>query len=261
MPLAASHKLIMPGALFYELMTTSLEARRKCFAKLPPTENPVILVDHIGVLLAYEASKNRPAGQPSGHRIGIRFRFNQLLISDDYVLPAEAQLAVDEQTIDVAQDVQRLIALAETIPKLFPDLLSGSSAERANSRRRAEHAVSHLDEIHHFYSALKASDGYPEHPCTFGKLGKWAHIRWLQVVMLFAIDLHVRYQGKLRGGLTPKVLEKLEHDVHDAQILALGALEGAIATSELKLFRWFSLLRPNGIAVNRATSHSHESLA
>ncbi len=247
--LAASHRLIMPGALFYELMTTSPEVRRRCFSKLPQIENPVILVDHIGMLLAYEASRLRPAGQPSGHRIAMQFRFNEHLLLDDYVLPAEAQLAVDEQTKEVEQDVQRLIDLSETIPRLFPTLLSGTSMERASSRSRAEEAVSGVDEIHRFYSDLRAVGGYPEHPRTFGRRGKWAHIRWLQVLMLFAVDLHVRYQGRLRESLTPKLLVKLEHDIHDAQILALGTLEGAIATRERKLLRWWRLLNPNGDAM------------
>jgi hypothetical protein len=50
----------------------------------------------------------------------------------------------------------------------------------------------------------------------------------------------------LREIATPNVLVKLEHDVHDAQILALGVMEGALVTREQKLQRWFRLLRPDG---------------
>lgn len=70
--------------------------------------------------------------------------------------------------------------------------------------------------------------------------------------MLFALNLYVRHQGRLKEQLTPKGWVRLEHDVHDAQILALGVLEGALATSELKLQRWFSLLRPSGKVFDRA---------
>ncbi len=70
--------------------------------------------------------------------------------------------------------------------------------------------------------------------------------------MLFALDLFVRYRGGLRAQLTPRVRERLEHDVHDAQILALGVLEGAIATRELKLLKWWSILSPAGTAYGAA---------
>lgn len=40
---------------------------------------------------------------------------------------------------------------------------------------------------------------------------------------------------QLREQLTRNALVRLGHDVHDAQILALGALEGALATDEVKL--------------------------
>lgn len=159
--LAESHRLIMPGALFYELMTTSPEGRRKCFSKLPQTENPVILVEHIGVLLAYESTRHRPAGQPSGHRLQMRFRFNERLLLDQYVLPDDAKQTIDEQTSETEQDIQRLIDLVEKTPNLFQGLLSGTTAQRAFSLRRAEAAVSRLDEVQRFYGAMSSPDGLP----------------------------------------------------------------------------------------------------
>ncbi|MNT61706.1 hypothetical protein D3C72_1993660 [compost metagenome] len=74
----------------------------------------------------------------------------------------------------------------------------------------------------------------------------WAIYRWLQVQFLFALDLYVRYQGKVPDSMGSAAWEKLEHDVLDAQVLMLGCLEGAFATNEKKLIRWRRMLCPNG---------------
>lgn len=246
MELARGYRLVMPGALFYELLTTSAEVRKRCFAKLPQTENPVVLVDHIGVLLSHESATGKPSGKPSGHRIDFSFRFNERLLAEDYELPEEAKTALEEQTKDVESDVRQLIALAEMTPSLFPGLLVGTTAQQHAARRRAEAAIGQLEQIHKFYSVLQPVLPELRYPVVFDKFKKWTFLRWLQVLMLFALDLFVRYQGKLRDGLTQKVLERLEHDVHDAQILVMGVLEGAIATREKKLLQWWPLLCPAG---------------
>ncbi len=253
--LASSNMLVMSGAIFYELLTTDPEARCKCFSKLPQTENPVVLVDHIGVLLAQEVRTGRPSGKPSGHRHSFRFRFNERLLELQYELPEEAMVVLREQTTDVEEDVERLLVLAEQTPGLFPGLLTGSSDEQNSARARAEAAISQLEQVHRFYSAMESTEPTLPHPSIRSQFAKWAHLRWLQVLMLFALDLYVRYRGRIQEVLTPKVREKLEHDVHDAQVLTLAILEGSIATRERKLSRWWTLLAPgatnHGTAVNQ----------
>jgi hypothetical protein len=250
--LAESHELLMPAALFHELLTTDPDARRKCFAKLPQTENPVVLVDHVGRLISHEIEMGLPSGRPSTHRMDIRFRFHPRLVESDYELPDEAQAAVREQIEEVQGDIQRLIDLSETIPVLFPGLLSGSTEAQAAAKADAEASVGDLEDILAFYNNMEPAQMTPAGPQIHGALEQWAHLRWLQVLMLFAIDLHVRYRGRLRKELSSGVMERLEHDVHDGQILALGALEGAIATQEKKLLRWWPILCPNGQAYGTA---------
>ena len=75
---------------------------------------------------------------------------------------------------------------------------------------------------------------------------KWAIYRWVQVQLLFALDVHVRYQGNIPTPLSSNVYEKMEHDVLDAEQLILGCLEGAFATRENKHKRWWRLLCPDG---------------
>ncbi len=247
--LAVARDLVMPGALFYELLTTSAKERRMCFLKLPQTENPVILVDHIGILLAREIDRGQPSGRPSQYRVDMRFEFNKKLQTFDYDLPSDAKKAVDQQTIDATSDANRLIDLSEEAPSLFPGLLSSSARERDQAKVDAEAAIGDLETVRTFYSTLEHPDSTKTYPLVSGDLSQWALIRWLQVLMLVALDLHVRYQGRLRERLAPGTRERLEHDVHDAQILCMGVLEGAIATNEKKLLRWFPLLTPTGAAI------------
>jgi hypothetical protein len=63
---------------------------------------------------------------------------------------------------------------------------------------------------------------------------------------LFALDVFVRYRGAVTEALNPITYEKMEHDVLDAQVFMLGCLEGAFATQEKKLKRWWALLCPDG---------------
>lgn len=246
MALAESHELLMPAALFHELLTTDPAARRKCLAKLPQTHNPVILVDHVGQLILHEIETGLPSGRPSSHRMDIRFRFHPHLAEIDYELPDEAQAAVRDQIEEVHEDIERLVDLSETIPILFPGLLSGTAKAQGAAKSDAEASIGSLEYILAFYNDMEPAQMTPAGPKIHENLEQWAHLRWLQVLMLFAVDLHVRYQGRLRKELTSGVLERLEHDVHDGQILALGALEGAIATQEKKLLRWWPILCPHG---------------
>lgn len=244
--LSETHRLVMSGALFYELITTSEEQRRRCFAKLPRADNPVELVDHVGELMRRELETGKACGKPSANTLGIRFRFNPNLLQDDYRLPDEALEALQQEALDLANERERLIQLSESTPSLFPNVLSGSTEARRESRAEAEAAIADVAQIITFYRGLASPDPCSPFPDADLVGPDWAHIRWVQVQMMFALDLHVRYQGAVRTALTAKVLERLEHDVHDAQHLALGVLEGAFATRENKLRRWWALLRPDG---------------
>lgn len=143
-------------------------------------------------------------------------------------------------------DVERLVSLAELTPSFFPELLDGDDAQRASARAEVEQLIGKPEAFLDFYAQLESPDSSLPYPPIKSAPEDWAHIRWLQVLMLFATDLFVRYQGRLSNSLTPAVVTRLEHDVHDAQILALGILEGALATKELKLRRWWQTLKPTG---------------
>jgi hypothetical protein len=236
----------MPGAVFFELMTTDPLSRRRCFAKLPPITNPVRLVDDIGVLLRFEIHTGQPCGMPSNHRVSFSFKFNERLLNEDYKLPLDAQRTLEQQIAEAEEEAIRLIDLSEQTPDLFPNLLDGNVEQQAGARREVEALIATEAAIHEFYTRLESPEPTLPYPKIDRTPSEWAHIRWLQVKMLFATDLFVRYRGRLRAMTTPNVLRKLEHDVHDAQILALAVLEGAFVSRERKLLQWFRLLRPDG---------------
>lgn len=249
--LSSTHQLIMPGPLFYELLTTTPEARRKCLSKLPQTDNPVKLIDHIAVLLRHEMELHEPAGLPSNYSLPQRFRFNNKLLDVDYVLPSDAAERINKLEKVIHTEVNALIDLSDLIPSIFPGLLEGRTNSQNEKCQEAQHQIADLTVIQTFYSKFEAPTATSPFPVIETNLEEWAIIRWLQVKMLFALNLFVSYRGRLQQSLTDKVRLRLEHDIHDAQILVLGILEGALATNENKLREWFQLLRPFSTLIPR----------
>lgn len=238
--------LLMCSALFYELLDTSPKQRRRCFGKLLPIVNPVILVEHVSDLLRRELRDQRPSKKPSECAIDITFRFSPTLLSANYELPAEARKAMQEEVESLDNERRHLIDLSETASSLFSGLLKGNDAQRAWARENALMTIADIEWVTGFYAQLGSPDPNAPFPAPSIVGPEWAHLRWLQVQLFFTLDLYVRYQGRLRDMLTEHVCLKIEHDLHDAQALALGVLEGGFATREKKLAKWFSLLRPDG---------------
>lgn len=245
--LARSKRLLVSDALFYELLTDSEPSRSRIFAKFPPGLNPIDFVSHVGELMSYEINHQRASGKPSAHRIDVKFEFNRALATGGYELPIAAQSAIQEKSDEIRADVESSIDLARTIPKFFPDLLTGSQADQLSQRQEAEALVASRDSFREFYASLESPDKERPFPPVDLVDQNWAIYRWLQIHFLFALDLYVRYGGRLPDKPSAKTLEKLEHDVLDAQLLALGCLEGSFATTEKKLVRWWRILLPEGV--------------
>lgn len=245
--LMETHRLMMADTLFYELISSSEPGRSRCFAKLPPVENPVDLVIHLGGLLQREIHTHAPCGKPSANLETMRFRFNAALASRDYVLPPYAVEAIEEEERQLHSEVDSLLALVGTVPTMFPDLLMGSDADRAAQRTRVEAAIANdTASIRQMYAGFLPQPDAPSLPPAHLIDRNWAIFRWLQVRLLLVVDIYCRYGGNVPQHPTGRVFEKLEHDLQDAQYLVLGLLEGCFATREKKLRRWFSLLCPEG---------------
>jgi hypothetical protein len=245
--LATSHRLLVSDALFYELLTADGPARRKCFAKFPAEENPVDLISHVGVMMRFEIDNQTPAGKPSAHRENdVPFRFNDALLSEDYELPADARRNIEEHTAQLRSDVMTYLNRVEVVPTFFPNLLSGTTDERKVAVEEAERAIATPGALLPLYSNLEPPFGEKPLPPIERVCEHWAVYRYLQAQMLFALDVFVKYQGRTPDVSNQNIYERMEHDVLDAQVLILGCLEGAFATHERKLQRWWKVLCPYG---------------
>jgi hypothetical protein len=244
--LAQNNRILMSDALFYELLTTRPEARVQCFAKFPNIQNPVDLINHAGILMRRELETGQPSGKPSHHKEDMKFVFNSALLDLGYCPPTDAQEAIDEETARLKDSVQSFLAKAATVQSMFPELLCGSQAERDAAHLDAEKAIVAPNALLPFISQFTPPPGEPPLPSAESINEEWALYRWVQVQLLFTLDAYVRYQGKIPEPLTPRLYEKMEHDVLDAEQLILGCLEGSFATRENKHKRWWALLCPDG---------------
>jgi hypothetical protein len=244
--LADSHRLLVSDALFYELISNPRD-RHICFAKFPSRENPVEFVMHVGGHLRREIETRKPSGRPSQNVEEFRFEFNEELLSDSYELSTEAAQVLAEHDAELQSDVGSFISRAKGMKRFFPEVFVGSDAQRAQARLKVRRViVGEKRELLRFYGKLQAPPRRRGFPRKRHLTEEWALFRWLQVQMLFGLDLSWRYGVNLWKPLTSKQYEKLEHDVLDAQYLLLGVLEGAFATQERKLQEWFTALRPDG---------------
>lgn len=244
--LAQNDRILMSDTLLYELLTTRPEARTQCFAKFPNVQNPVDLINHVGILMRRELETRQPSGKPSLHKEDLKFLFNSALLDPEYRPPADAQEAIDEETARLKESVQSFLAKAETIELMFPGLLRGSQAERDAAHLGAEKAIVAPNALLPFISQFTFPPGETPLPPATRINEKWALYRWVQVQLLFTLDVYVRYQGKIPEPLTPRLYEKMEHDVLDVEQLILGCLEGSFATRESKHKRWWALLCKEG---------------
>ena len=240
------HRILMTEALLYELLSNPTD-RRSCFAKLPAATNPVDIVMHAGGYLKKEIYSRKRAPRPSERIQDFDFEFNTRLRGNDYQLPPEAVLVLQDQHDELLTEIASLKARALHMPSFFPEVFRGSDTERLISRLEAERDIAAKPgKLFDFYASLRSPKGQKKLPARKLITEDWAVYRWMQIHLLFALDLYCRYGGALANALTPNVEEKIEHDVLDAQYLFIGILQKSFATHEKKLRRWFELIHPDG---------------
>lgn len=247
--LSNQYELLMPDALFFEMMSTTNEARAKCFSKLPQRANPIVLVDHIGKHLRYELEHGKPLGRPSDHPIDLNYRFNPNLSLPDYELPADVRRKVAEEVERLRPRVTHMIERALTVGRLLQDNVD-ARLPRPIRLGLFREMIADLDGARSFVRQLVPPPGERSIPNPSAMDGSWAILRHSQVHLFFAVDIWERYgDDVLLGELNERRYQKIEHDVMDAEYLALATLEGAFASEEKKLRNLFRVLCPNGVLV------------
>ena len=239
----------MPDVLFYELISSSEPGRSRCFSKLPQSANPIPITKHIGALLKKELTTHKPAGLPSENIEELNYRFNPNLSKGQYDLSISDIETMREIESELNSDISALITKSDTIETMFPDINKGSDDARNGFIEEIERFIAeNREEMAGFLGKLElpGQDVIPDQSVLNES---WALFRWLQVNLLFSLDIRRRYGEISFSELTNKQRTDFEHDVLDAHYLIQGVLQGAFATKEKKLIRFFNLLCPDGILV------------
>ena len=253
--LSEQFQFLMPDVLFYELIKGNEPARSECFRKFPQKNNPIPAVKSVWEMLRKELTAHRPAGLPSENLDdvlgGVIWRFNPELLEGTYNHPDDVKTTIREGGAELDGDADRLMNFTH-LEALFPDLRTGTDEERNKRRSEYEQYIANnIEELSNFLSNFESPDGNTMPPSDI--LNKsWTLMRWLQVQLLFSLDIYYRYGREDFSKWTQRQKdrlkeEKITHDVLDMWYLILGVLQQGFAVKENKLERFYELLCPDGM--------------
>ena len=245
--LASKYELLMPDVLFFELMSTDPKARARCFRMLPEGHNPIVLVDHIGAHLKHELVHGLPMGRPSDHSLEMKYRFHPELRHATYTLPDEVAAQIAEENEALRERVKDFIERALTVENMVKRITDADGLTQPAAIEQLRQEALDLPTVRSFVEGFEPPEGESALP---NLAETSAIVRHTQVHLLFAIDAWQRY-GKLlqQEPMSEKLYTSLEHDVLDAEYLALAVLEGSFATEERKLRTMFRQLCPEGLLI------------
>ena len=253
--LSEQFQFLMTDVLFYELIKGNEPARSDCFRKFPQKNNPIPVVKPVWELLRMELAAHRPAGLPAENlddlpksviwRLISRFREGTYILTDD------DKAAIRKTEAEVDRDAEMLMDFTD-LEALFPDIRTGTTEKRKKCKSECEQYIAgNIEELSNFLSKFVLPDGTTMPPKNI--LNKsWTLMRWLQVRLLFSLDIYYRYGGENFSKWTQEQKEKLmeekiKHDVSDMWYLILGVLQRGFGAKENKLERFYELLCPDGM--------------
>ncbi len=247
--LSGQLQLLMPDVLFYELISSDEPGRSRCFKKLPQKSNPIPITTHVGALMKKELTTHRPAGLPSENLEELNYRFNPALSDGSYELSSTDVTAIREIEAELTSDISTLIEKSSLVATMFPNMGKGSIEDQKKYKAEIEEFIANdVSELRKFLSRLELPDE-ASMPAEEDLNTSWALFRWFQVQLLFSLDIRNRYGDIDSSALTRKQAVGLEHDVLDTHYVISGVLQGAFATKEKKLKKFFNLLCPDGILI------------
>jgi len=240
--LCGEYRVIMPGALFFELLTGDPDERARCFAKFPRELNPVELVEHVGRLLRFETRNDRHCGSLYERRHRMLFSFNELLSRPSFMPTGEQQQGIASWCREVTEETESFRQRVARIHYWFPTIETASNRERpAVIAGLKEVVASDSRLIRRIYAHIR----HGSFPRSASVNSRWAFFRWIQVHLLAALDHVCRYGV----GSDLQVARGLENEVSDFQYRILSALAGGIATRDRKSQEVFRCLRPDGVLI------------
>ena len=251
--------LVFPDAFFFEVTSTSAQARSRCLRKLRDIHRHGALhvAPNVGELLRREILGLNHAGAPSDNLI------HGLPLDDFFGLSfedlAQARRSALQQTeVQFSRDVDGLVAKANMLLGRFRGTSEGTTQERKKAYGIARNTIArnrdfisaffadfvcqgrHLEPAAPILAAIARSNG-------FGPA--WTIYRWVQVQLLYGLEIAERHGRLDPEALTPGQRGRFQNEAIDMEYLILGVLQGALASHDNRMRRMFHLLRPQGILV------------
>lgn len=246
--LCDSHTVLMPDVLFYELMTTRDESRRKCFNKLPGKPNPVTLIPNVGFLMRFERENRVPCVPLSEHRLDITYVFNRKLGEGNFVFEGEVLDTLKAQIQAVEVGTKEFIERSMMVHQFFPELNGISCRDFLVVIETARRKIaSNADFVREIYASLIVNEAPPD-SLDPGLLDeRWAWFRWVQCHILSGLRIFAEYQGRIPKDAGTNFWIRAEHSMHDVEYVIHGALAGGLASDDRKSLEDFLLVRPDGL--------------
>ena len=245
--LATRFRLLMPDVLFFECLKGDTVERARCFAALPPVDNPIALTHDIGHHLRHEITAGHPLGRPSDHLVSFQYRFNPSLRQPE-TLPREVQQTIDEALSEHNVRVPTYFEHIRSHHRRIETIMADHGVSRGAAAGLIRSELTSLPSVRDALRDARDPEGRSFLPPVERLMEDSAIVVHFQVSHLMALQRALDHGGEYESDdnvarLTPS----LSREVFDAHYLMMGVLENGLATREKRLRRIFTLLRPAGL--------------
>lgn len=247
--LCEEHTVMMPEVLFYELTTTNEDSMRNCFNKFPDRDNPVELIPNIGSLLKYEWEMHKSCVPLYERREKITFRFNRRLREGRYQFQGKQLKAKKSEMQLVDNKTREFFDLAMIAQDVFyPQLSNLQGVDYSNAINDIKEQMStNKEEVRKIYRRIFSGNVEPKPLIKSSDLNSnWATFRWVQIRMIYSLDLLLRYKGQLPTNPTQKFWCRIEHEMLDAEYVMLASLSHGLASDDTVLISCYKRICPEG---------------
>ncbi|MYN09204.1 hypothetical protein [Pseudoduganella aquatica] len=242
------YDFLLPEAFTYELAKATPEKRAKEFRKFPTVDKPFYPVPHVGVFLNQELTYHQACAKPSEGLRNIAYGHVKDFSDPKYVLAPHLAQALEKRREEVFLDTEVFLQDIDLFRAEYAHQLKNIQREEVRYELESK-IVNDRDVFLRHYDQLKVDQklnpGKVKIPAEMID-ERWITYRWYQVRGLFALDLAARYPDTDVIRSSEAAMEKLRHDVLDAQYLTVASIQGSFAVQEEKIKRWWKLLCPNG---------------
>lgn len=242
---SAEHDLLMPEALFYELLTTRRDEQILCLARLSKVQSSIRLLCGIPDLLRYESESGNPATPLIDRCIANSISFHPAAgttgysFSEQQIKVIEAERAQREGA--GLQDLQRM---SSVVSGWFPALKGlPANSQRERIQPYLQRVASDIGMIRDIFGAIRAP-GMPE-PTALDE--RWAFFRYMQVRLVGALEYIRRYGD----GNEAAAGKKIPNFFLDQDYLIPALLADGLASCDTEMQEFYQLLAPQKIRIGR----------